>query len=268
MRVSILTLFPEMVRGPLEESILKRARERGLLQVAVFNIRDFALDRHKSTDDYPYGGGPGMVMKPEPIYGALEAACAGEAPPDQRVPGREIVLLTPAGVPFSQPMARELAGLDHLVLVCGHYEGVDQRICEVVPMREVSIGDYVLTGGELPALVIVDAVCRLVPGVLGGAESAAEESFSEGLLEYPQYTRPFEFRGLRVPEVLLSGHHAEVARWRRRASLRRTAERRPDLLARATLTPEDREFLRQLQQGEEDPRREGGENFDEPHRGD
>ena len=246
MRITILTVFPEMVRAPLEESILKRAREKGLLQIEVVNIRDFATDRHQSTDDYPYGGGPGMVMKPDPIYAALCAACAGEAAPEEEAPGREMLIMSPAGERFDQAMARAMAALDHLVFICGHYEGVDERIRDLTRAREVSIGDYVLTGGELPALVIVDAIGRLVPGVLGGEESAAEESFSEGLLEYPQYTRPVEFRGLRVPDVLLSGHHEQVRRWRRRRSLERTLERRPDLLEQAPLTAEDRQVLSEL----------------------
>jgi len=246
VRISILTVFPEMVRAPLEESILKRAREKGLLQIEVVNIRDFATDKHQSTDDYPYGGGPGMVMKPDPIYAALCAACAGEAPPDQEMPGREMLLMSPAGECFDQAMAREMAAREHLVFICGHYEGVDDRIRELTRAREVSIGDYVLTGGELPALVMADAIGRLVPGVLGGEESAAEESFSEGVLEYPQYTRPVEFRGLRVPDVLLSGHHEQVRRWRRRKSLERTLERRPDLLERAGLTAEDHRILAEL----------------------
>lgn len=248
MRISILTVFPEMVRAPLQESILKRAQEKGILEIEVVNIRDFATDRHQTTDDYPYGGGPGMVMKPEPIYRALEAVCAGEPPPDQPMEGREIVLTTPAGERFTQAMAQELAQRKHLIIICGHYEGVDERIRELVVTREVSIGDYVLTGGELAALVMVDAIGRLVPGVLGGAESAAEESFSAGLLEYPQYTRPYEFRGRTVPDVLLSGHHGEVRRWRRRKSLERTLERRPDLLQTAALTEEDRQLLAELQE--------------------
>lgn len=248
MRISILTIFPEMVRAPLEESILKRAREKGLLQIDVVNIRDFATDRHQSTDDYPYGGGPGMVMKPDPIYAALRAACSGEDPPDQAMPGREILVTSPAGEVFDQAMAQALAECSHLVIVCGHYEGVDDRVRELVQAREVSIGDYVLTGGELPSLVIADAVSRLVPGVLGGEGSAAEESFSEGLLEYPQYTRPFEFEGRKVPEVLLSGHHEEVRRWRRRQSLERTLERRPELLDETRLTEEDRRFLAEIRQ--------------------
>jgi tRNA (guanine37-N1)-methyltransferase len=263
VRISILTVFPEMVRGPLQESILKRAQEKGLLEIAVVNIRDFATDRHRSTDDYPYGGGPGMVMKPEPIYAALEAACAGEPAPAERVAGREIILTSAAGEPFSQAVAHELAQKTHLLFICGHYEGVDERIREQVVTRELSIGDYVLTGGELAALVMVDAIARLVPGVLGGEESTAEESFAAGLLEYPQYTRPYEFRGQKVPDVLLSGHHEQIRRWRRRQSLARTLQRRPDLLARAALTDEDRQILAELQRsGEPD---EGGGHVGEHH---
>ncbi|MBI3947966.1 MAG: tRNA (guanosine(37)-N1)-methyltransferase TrmD [Armatimonadetes bacterium] len=263
LRISILTVFPEMVGPPLAESILKRARDRGLVEIEVLNIRDFAADRHKSTDDYPYGGGPGMVMRPEPIVAAAEAACAGAGgpPPEDRAAGREVILLTPAGEPFTQATARELSGMSHLILVCGHYEGVDERVRELIVTREVSIGDYVLTGGELPALVVTDAVARLVPGVLGGEESAAEESFSGGLLEYPQYTRPREFRGLKVPDVLLSGHHEQVRRWRRRQSLARTWQRRPELLAQAALTAEDEAILAELRRDES--RREGGEDLGE-----
>lgn len=259
LRISILTLFPEMVRPPLEESILKRAQQQGLVRIEVVNIRDFATDRHKTVDDYPYGGGPGMVMKPGPIYAAAAAVCAGTGRSlEERAPDREIVLLTPAGERFTQSMAWELATKSHLVLICGHYEGVDERVRELIVTREISIGDYVLTGGELPALVVTDAVVRLVPGVLGGEESAAEESFTGGLLEHPQYTRPAVFHGLKVPEVLLSGHHEQVRRWRRRQSLERTLLRRPDLLEKAALTAEDKEILAELRQQQR--WQEGGED--------
>ncbi|MBI4497364.1 MAG: tRNA (guanosine(37)-N1)-methyltransferase TrmD [Chloroflexi bacterium] len=241
MRVDILTLFPEMFRGPFDESIIRRARERDLVSIHVHNIRDYALDRHRVTDDYPYGGGPGMVMKPDPIFAAAEAALAqGEpAPPDRRA----IILMTPQGRPFHQHIADELATYTRLLLICGHYEGVDERVREHLATDELSIGDYVLTGGELPAMVVVDAVVRRIPGVLGCPASAAEESITSGLLEYPQYTRPAEFRGWSVPEMLLSGNHGAIARWRREQALLRTAQRRPDLLACAPLTNADRAFL-------------------------
>ncbi len=237
MRFDILTLFPDMIRPFLAESILARAIERGLIQVHVHDIRAYAAGRHLVADDYPYGGGGGMVMKPEPIFRAVEAvrADAGARSP--------VILLTPQGRVLTQAVARELAGHARLILVCGHYEGVDERVRQHLVTDEISIGDYVLTGGELPALVVVDAVARLVPGVLGDEEAPDKDSHSAGLLEYPHYTRPAEFRGWRVPEVLLSGHHGEVARWRRQEALRRTWERRPDLLRHAALTDEDRRFL-------------------------
>jgi tRNA (guanine37-N1)-methyltransferase len=218
--VDVVTLFPEMF-VPLDHSILGRAIRQGLLSVRYVNPRDFTADRHRTVDDYPYGGGPGMVMKPEPVFLAVESVAG---------PGSDIVLLSPAGRPFNQQVAAELARGDHLVLICGHYEGVDERVREHLATDEISIGDYVLTGGELAAMVVIDTVARLRPGVLGHAGSAGDESHSHGLLEYPQYTRPPVFRGWAVPERLLSGHHAEIARWRRRQSLERTAARRPDLI--------------------------------------
>ena len=221
MRVDILTLFPGMFVGPFDESMLKRAREAGLLQLNLVDIRDFATDRHRTVDDTPYGGGPGMVMKPGPIFAAVGAVRSADS---------RVILLSPQGRLFEQAMAIELSTLPHLVLICGHYEGVDERVREHLVDEELSIGDYVLTGGELAAMVVVDAVGRLLPGVLGAGESTVEESHSSGLLEYPQYTRPAEFRGWRVPDILLSGNHAEIARWRRRRALERTRERRPDLL--------------------------------------
>ena len=221
MRVDILTLFPGMFVGPFDESILKRAREAGLLQLNLVDIRDFATDRHRTVDDTPYGGGPGMVMKPGPIFAAIEAVRSADS---------RVILLSPQGRLFEQAMAIELSTLPHLVLICGHYEGVDERVREHLVDEELSIGDYVLTGGELAAMVLVDAVARLLPGVLGAGDSIVEESHSSGLLEYPQYTRPAEFRGWRVPDILLSGNHAEIARWRRRRALERTRARRPDLL--------------------------------------
>ncbi len=221
MRVDVVTLFPEMFAGPFGQSIIGRAIEQGRLDVSFVNPRDFTSDRHRTVDDYPYGGGPGMVMKPEPLFLAVESVAR---------PASDVILMSPAGRVFSQLIAAELARREHLILVCGHYEGVDDRVREHLATDEISIGDYVLTGGELAAMVIVDAVARLLPGVLGHAESAGDESHSRGLLEYPQYTRPPEFRGWPVPGILLSGNHGEVARWRRRRSLERTAEQRPDLM--------------------------------------
>lgn len=221
MRIDVLTLFPAMFAGPLDESIIKRARKAGILSLAIHNLRDYAHDRHKTVDDRPFGGGPGMLLKPEPIFEAVEAL----ARPETRV-----VLLSPAGRVFNQAIARELARCDDLLLISGHYEGFDERVRQELADDELSIGDFVLTNGALPAMVIIDAVTRLLPGVLGDEASAAEESFSQGLLEYPQYTRPAEFRGLKVPEVLLSGNHAAIAKWRAEQARLRTAQRRPDLL--------------------------------------
>jgi len=223
MKFDILTLFPGMFRGPLEESILKRAQEKKLVQIAVHDLRRWARDKHRTTDDRPFGGGPGMLMKPEPIFEAVEEL-------KREAPGARVVLLTPQGRPFNQPTAQELARQKHLILICGHYEGVDERVRTALVDDEISIGDYVLTNGALAAIVVVDAVARLVPGVLGHADSAQDESFTSGGLEYPQYTRPAEFRGMKVPDVLVSGDHAAIARWRAEQSRRRTRERRPDLL--------------------------------------
>lgn len=223
LSVEVLTLFPRMVAAPLEESILGKAREKGLLRVQVTDIRDFAEGRHRVTDDVPYGGGAGMVMKPEPLVAAIEAAKG-------RDPAARVVLMSPQGRRFDQEKAAELLALGRLILVCGRYEGVDERVMDWID-EELSLGDFVLTGGEFAALAVIDAVARLLPGVLGNAESAASESFTgEGLLEGPQYTRPPEFRGRRVPEVLLSGDHARIAAWRREQALERTRKRRPDLL--------------------------------------
>lgn len=222
MKIDVLTLFPGMFAGPLDESIVRRARDEGNLELRVVNLRDYAHDRHKTVDDRPFGGGPGMLLKPEPIFEAVEAL---------RDSGTRVVLLSPAGRVFTQSVARELVGETHLILICGSYEGVDERVREALVQDELSIGDYVLTNGALPAMVIIDAVTRLLPGVLGKDESSADESFSHGYLEYPQYTRPAEFRGMNVPDRLLSGHHAEIAKWRAAEARRRTAERRPDLLS-------------------------------------
>ena len=244
MRIDILTLFPGMFQGPFQESMLKRAQDKGLAQISVWNIRDYAEDKHHVVDDYTYGGGAGMVMKPEPVYRCLEqvrreGAAAGLAT------APEVVLMTPQGEVFQQRVAQDLAERPWLVLLCAHYEGVDERIREHMVTRELSIGDYVLTGGELPAMVVLDAAVRLVPGVMGSPESASEESFSGGLLEYAQYTRPADFEGWAVPETLLSGNHAEIARWRRQQALLRTARRRPELLASAELTPKERAWLQE-----------------------
>lgn len=221
MKIDVLTLFPAMFAGPLDESIIKRAREAGHLVLGIHNLRDYAHDRHKTVDDRPFGGGPGMLFKPGPIFEAVEKL-AGEH--------SRVILLAPSGRTFNQGLARELAGEEHLLLVSGHYEGFDERVRERLADDELSIGDYVLTNGALPAMVIIDAVTRLLPGVLGDDQSACDDSFSHGLLEYPQYTRPAAFRGMKVPEVLLSGNHAEIARWRTEQARLRTLERRPDLL--------------------------------------
>lgn len=221
MRVDIITIFPGMLQGFLRESMLKRAVELGKVTFNTVDLREFTHDVHRTTDDRPYGGGPGMVMKPEPLFEAVESV---------RSEGCRVVLMTPQGRPFRQAVAEELATDEHLVFVCGHYEGVDERVRQALVTDEISIGDYVLTNGVLPAAVVVDAVVRLIPGVLGGDGAAADESFSEGLLEYPQYTRPAEFRGMKVPEMLLSGNHQAIADWRRQQAEERTRERRPDLL--------------------------------------
>ncbi|MEO7000729.1 MAG: tRNA (guanosine(37)-N1)-methyltransferase TrmD [Ktedonobacterales bacterium] len=235
MRFDIFTLFPEMFRGPLDESIIARARERALVEIALHNPRDVTTDRHHVVDDYPYGGGAGMVMKPEPLFAAVEAVYAGGP----------IILLSPQGRVFTQAVARGLAAESRITLLCGHYEGVDERVRLHLATDELSLGDFVLTGGELAAMVIVDAVTRLLPGVLAPG-STEEESHTAGLLEYPQYTRPPEFRGWRAPDMLLSGNHAAIARWRRKESLRRTRDHRPDLLARADLSDLDRKLLAEL----------------------
>ena len=240
MHFDILTLFPGLFAGAFQESIIKRAREGGLVTIDLHNIRDYATGRHKITDDTPYGGGGGMIMKAEPIFTAVEVVLGEKK---GTVP---VILLTPQGRPFSQAVARELSRHPRLVLICGRYEGVDERVHQNLVTDEISIGDYVLSGGEIPAMVIVDAVTRLIPGVLGDPSATFEDSHAEGLLEYPHYTRPPLFRGHAVPDVLLSGHHAEITRWRRQQALRRTWERRPDLLQSARLTEEDRAYLRQL----------------------
>ncbi|BCR03943.1 tRNA (guanine-N(1)-)-methyltransferase [Desulfuromonas versatilis] len=238
MKFEILTLFPDMFESPFAGSILGKAAEKGLIEIEPHNLRDWAEGRHKVTDDTPYGGGDGMVMKPEPVARAL-------AELKQRSPAARVILMTPQGRTFRQPDAQALSREQGLVFVCGRYEGFDERIRCLVN-DEYSIGDFVLTGGELAAMVMIDAVARLLPGVLGSSGSAEVDSFSDGLLEFPHYTRPAEFQGHRVPEVLLSGNHAEIARWRRREQLRRTLQRRPDLLERAPLSDEDRRILEEL----------------------
>jgi len=241
VRIDVVTLFPEYFESPLRVSILKRAQETGRVQIEVYSLRAFGLGRHRVTDDTPYGGGGGMVMRPEPIFDAVEHILS-DAPPDAReeIP---IILLDPAGRRFTQEMAWELSRYPRLVLICGHYEGVDERVREHLVTDEISIGDFILTGGEPAALVIIDAVVRLLPGVLGDPEAPRHDSFAESLLEHPHYTRPAVYRGWEVPEILRSGHHAAIARWRRMQSLRRTWERRPDLLLRATLTDEERAWI-------------------------
>src|SRR5436305_1177394 len=239
MHVDIFTLFPGMFQGPFNESILKRAQERGLLSIRLHNIRDAATDKHHIVDDYPYGGGAGMVMKPEPIFAAVESIYEGGP----------IILLTPRGRLFDQQIAHELAHEPRITLLCGHYEGIDERVHQHLVTDEISIGDFVLTGGELAAMIVVDATSRLLPGVLGGEESTLVESHSNGLLEYPHFTRPPEFRGWCVPDVLLSGNHAEIARWRRKEAIRRTRARRPDLFEKLDLSSKvDLKLLKELEE--------------------
>jgi tRNA (guanine37-N1)-methyltransferase len=243
MRIDILTLFPPMLEAPFSLGIFKRAVDNGLVDLKLVDIRDYTHDKHHTADDYPYGGGAGMVLKPGPIFEAVEAVRA--AVKDEGIEPR-VILLTPQGQLFSQEIAAELARERHLVFICGHYEGVDERVREHLATDEISIGDYVLTGGEIPAMVVIDAVVRLLPGVLGSEESPREDSHAGGLLEYPQYTRPADFRGWPVPEVLVSGDHARIARWRREQIIRRTLERRPDLLDRADLGQEDKKLVERL----------------------
>ncbi|AEF93975.1 tRNA (guanine-N(1)-)-methyltransferase [Desulfotomaculum nigrificans CO-1-SRB] len=241
MKIDILTLFPEMFVSPFNASIIKRARERNLIEINTINIRDYSRNKHHTVDDTPFGGGAGMVMMPEPLFECfdhLKEMHGGQL-------GR-VIMMCPQGQPFTQEYAKELAREEHLVLVCGHYEGIDERVRENLITDEISIGDYVLTGGELPAMVVVDAVSRMIPGVLGEAASAEEDSFYHGLLEYPHYTKPREYRGLAVPDILLSGHHENIRRWRRRQSLLRTLERRPELLKGVELSKEDKKVLREL----------------------
>lgn len=248
MKVDIVTIFPQMVAASLREGVVGRAGDRGLIDVRVHDLRDHVDDRHRVVDDVPFGGGPGMVMKPEPFFRAVERIEA-----ERGAPGA-VILTTPDGRRFSHAEALRLSRLSHVAILCGRYEGVDERVRAQLATEELSIGDYVLTGGELAALVIVDAVARLRPGVVGDEASVARDTFARGLLDFPQYTRPAEFRGLSVPAVLLSGHHAEIERWRRREALRRTLARRPELLADATLNDDERRLLHELEEDEKGAR--------------
>ena len=240
MQFDIVTIFPRMVDAGLAEGILARALKSELLRVRVRDLREFTDDRHRTVDDVPYGGGPGMVMKPEPLFRAVEAIRKDGGEPDA------VVLVSPQGKPFTQAEAARLSGLDRVTILCGRYEGIDDRVRESLVTEEISIGDYVLSGGELPALVIVDAVARLIPGVVGDEDSVAGDSFSRGLLDYPHFTRPAEFREWKVPDVLVSGHHGEIRKWRKRQALELTLDRRPELLIDAELDVEEQEILREL----------------------
>ncbi|MEO8678715.1 MAG: tRNA (guanosine(37)-N1)-methyltransferase TrmD [Vicinamibacterales bacterium] len=239
VKIDIVTIFPAMVEAGLAEGVVGRARARGLLDIVVHNLRDFTSDRHHVVDDVPFGGGPGMVMKPEPFFAALADIRERRGAPDA------VIVMSPAGRPFSQEKARRLAVMNHFVVLCGRYEGIDERVREALASEEVSIGDYVLSGGEVPALVVVDAAARLVPGVVGDDQSVVADSFTRGLLDYPHYTRPAEFAGRKVPDVLLSGHHAEIRRWRLEQALSRTLERRPELLQDAALDADEQTLLRE-----------------------
>jgi len=240
VKFDVVTIFPRMIDVGLSEGVVSRGIANGLIDLQVHDLREFTTDRHRSVDDVPYGGGPGMVMKPEPLVRAVEKIRATRGAPDA------VIITSPQGKAFTQREAERLAGLAHVALLCGRYEGMDERVLSLVGAEELSIGDYVLSGGELPALVIVDAVGRLVPGVVGDEQSVEEDSFSRGLLDYPHYTRPAEFAGLKVPDVLMSGHHAVVRRWRKKEALARTLERRPELLAHASLDAEERAMLEEL----------------------
>ncbi len=246
MRIDILTLFPEMFQSVLVPGIFERAIERGLVSVNTHNIRDYTHDKHHVVDDYAYGGGAGMILKPRPIFEAVESIKADIYKEEDRYGELPVILLTPQGRPFSQQIAVELSRYAGMILICGRYEGVDERVRQHLVTDEISIGDYVLSGGELAAMVVIDAVVRLLPGVLGSEDSAQDDSHATGLLEYPQYTRPAEYRGWAVPEVLLSGNHAGVARWRREQAVRRTLERRPELLDKVALSSEERELVDRL----------------------
>lgn len=257
MRIDVLTLFPEMCEGVFGTSILGKAREKGIVSLNAVNFRDFSGNKHNSVDDTPYGGGGGMVLKPDPIFAAVEHVLGQSLSSEHKEPSDEsnspvkprIILMCPQGKPYNQKIAEELAQEEHLIFICGHYEGYDERIREHLVTDELSIGDYVLTGGELPALTVIDSVVRLQRGALGNETSAISDSFSTGLLEYPHYTRPAEFRGWKVPDILLSGHHANIDIWRREQALQRTLERRPDLLETAELTLKDKKILARLKNG-------------------
>ena len=244
MKFDIVTIFPRTIDAGLAEGVVSRGIASGVIDLQVHDLREFTVDRHRTVDDVPYGGGPGMVMKPEPLVKAVEKIRATRGAPDA------VIVTSPQGRAFTQREAERLAGLGHVALLCGRYEGMDERVLSLVGAEELSIGDYVLSGGELPALIVVDAVSRLVPGVVGDGQSVAEDSFSRGLLDYPHYTRPSEFGGLKVPDVLLSGHHAEVRRWRKKEALARTLARRPELLADAALDEEERALLAELKASE------------------
>lgn len=243
MQIDVVTLFPQMFSEPFNFGIFQRAKDNGIVSLKVHNIRDHTHDKHSVADDYPYGGGAGMVLKPEPIFETVESIKAGLGDFDENIP---VILLSPQGRLFNQQIARELSRHNNLILLCGHYEGVDERVGKYLATDEISIGDYVLTGGEIPAMVVIDAVVRLLPGVLGSEDSPLDDSHAHGLLEYPQYTRPAEYRGWPVPEVLLSGNHARIARWRREQIIRRTLERRPDLLDKADLSLEEKKIAEKL----------------------
>jgi len=240
VKFDIVTIFPRTIDAGLAEGVVSRGIASGVIDLQVHDLREFTVDRHRTVDDVPYGGGPGMVMKPEPLMKAVEKIRATRGTPDA------VIVTSPQGRTFTQREAERLAGLGHVALLCGRYEGMDERVLSLVGAEELSIGDYVLSGGELPALIVVDAVSRLVPGVVGDGQSVAEDSFSRGLLDYPHYTRPSEFGGLKVPDVLLSGHHAEVRRWRKKEALARTLARRPELLADAALDEEERALLDEI----------------------
>ncbi len=250
MRIDFLTLHPALFESPLQSAIFQRARDKSLACFNIYNIRDYTHDRHHTADDYPFGGGAGMLLKPEPVFECLEDVLKNKTPEEEPIP---VILMTPQGKPFSQSVAYQLAEHKWLVIICGHYEGVDDRVREHLVTDEISIGDYVLSGGELPALVVADAVVRLIPGVLGSEESAAADSHTDGLLEYPQYTRPADYRGWKVPEVLLSGNHAKIAAWRREQSILKTAQRRPDLLGKASLTAKEKQMLAKLEMEQHEP---------------
>ena len=243
MKINIITIFPDMFTAPFNHSIMKRAQEKELLTIETVNPRDFAQDKHQMVDDYPFGGGAGMVLKPEPMFAAVESL---------KTSGKKrVLLMCPSGQPFTQEKAKELAQYDELIFLCGHYEGFDARITDNLVDEAISIGDYVLTGGEIPAMVVIDAVARMLNGVLGSGESAIGDSFYNGLLEYPQYTRPREFRGMSVPEILLSGDHAKIKKWRHNESLKKTFLNRPDLLEKTTLSADDKKYLATLKQRSE-----------------